>query len=129
MPLTQLTYNKPIISSPNFCKIHQIMLFLGFFWTNWLLKTTPFIRTISMKFKKTAYLVMFLTLVFISSCSSTKTVPTTQAIQQNTQITSFSKSKKLLLKLYKDHAVTLYFAIWAFNSLLYFFLPILYLLF
>ncbi len=31
-----------------------------------------------------------------------------QALPQNTQITSFPKSKKLLLKLYKDHPVTLY---------------------
>ena len=31
-----------------------------------------------------------------------------QAFPQNTQITSFSKSKKLLLKLYKAHPVTLY---------------------
>jgi deoxyribonuclease I len=31
-----------------------------------------------------------------------------QAFSQNTQITSFSKSKKLLLKLYKDNSVTLY---------------------
>jgi len=31
-----------------------------------------------------------------------------QAFTQNTQITSFSKSKKLLLKLYKDNPVTLY---------------------
>ena len=31
-----------------------------------------------------------------------------QIIAQNTQITSFSKSKKLLLKLYKDKPVTLY---------------------
>jgi len=31
-----------------------------------------------------------------------------QAFSQNTQITSFSKSKKLLLKLYKDNPVTLY---------------------
>jgi len=30
-----------------------------------------------------------------------------QAFPQNTQITSFSKSKKLLLKLYKDNPVTL----------------------
>ena len=51
---------------------------------------------------------MFLTLVFLSSCSSTKTVPTTQKIPKNTQIESFSKSKKLLLKLYKDNPVPLY---------------------
>jgi len=31
-----------------------------------------------------------------------------QAFSQNNQITSFSKSKKLLLKLYKDNPVTLY---------------------
>ena len=31
-----------------------------------------------------------------------------QAFPQNTKITSFSKSKKLLLKLYKDNPVTLY---------------------
>ena len=31
-----------------------------------------------------------------------------QIIAQNTQITSFSKSKRLLLKLYKDKPVTLY---------------------
>ena len=31
-----------------------------------------------------------------------------QIIAQNTQITSFSKSKRLLLKLYKDNPVTLY---------------------
>ena len=61
-----------------------------------------------MKFKIVANSVLYLTLIFLSSCSSTKTVPTTQAIQQNTQITSFSKSKNLLLKLYKDHPVTLY---------------------
>ena len=32
----------------------------------------------------------------------------TQSFAQNTQITSFSKSKKLLLKIYKDNPVTLY---------------------
>ena len=32
----------------------------------------------------------------------------TQVFPENTQITSFSKSKKLLLKLYKDHPFTLY---------------------
>ena len=32
------------------------------------------------------------------------------AYSQNTQITSFSKSKKLLLKVYKDNPVTLYCA-------------------
>jgi deoxyribonuclease-1 len=31
-----------------------------------------------------------------------------QAFPQNNQITSFSKSKKLLLNLYKDNSVTLY---------------------
>ena len=61
-----------------------------------------------MKFIKIAYLVVFLTAIFLSSCSSTKTVPSSQAFPQNTQITSFSKSKKLLLKLYKVHPVTLY---------------------
>jgi len=30
------------------------------------------------------------------------------AYSQNTQISSFSKSKKLLLKVYKDHPYTLY---------------------
>ena len=61
-----------------------------------------------MKFIKLAYLVVFLTAIFLSSCTSTKTVPSSQAFPQNTQITSFSKSKKLLLKLYKVHPVTLY---------------------
>ena len=60
------------------------------------------------KHKSITNLVLLLIFIFLSSCSSTKTVPTTQAIQQNTQITSFSKSKKLLLKLYKDNPVTLY---------------------
>jgi len=32
----------------------------------------------------------------------------TQVFSQNTQITSFSKSKKLLLKVYKDNPITLY---------------------
>ena len=44
------------------------------------------------------YLLIILTLIFLSY----------QAFSQNTQITSFSKSKKLLLKLYKDNPVTLY---------------------
>ena len=61
-----------------------------------------------MKFKVIANLVVFLTLIFLSSCSSIKTVPSSQAYNQNTRITSFSKSKKLLLKLYKAHPVTLY---------------------
>ncbi len=56
-----------------------------------------------MKFKIIANLVVFLTLIFLSSCSSIKTVPSSQAYNQNTRITSFSKSKKLLLKLYKAH--------------------------
>ena len=61
-----------------------------------------------MKSKIIANLVVFLTLIFLSSCSSIKTVPSSQAYNQNTRITSFSKSKKLLLKLYKAHPVTLY---------------------
>ena len=44
------------------------------------------------------HLLIFLSFLLISS----------QAFTQNTQITSFSKSKKLLLKLYKVHPVTLY---------------------
>ncbi|MBV31202.1 MAG: endonuclease I, partial [Rickettsiales bacterium] len=44
------------------------------------------------------YLLILITLILLSY----------QAFAQNTQITSFSKSKKLLLKLYKDHPVTLY---------------------
>jgi endonuclease I len=44
------------------------------------------------------HLLIFLSLIFLSS----------QAFPQNTQITSFSKSKKLLMKLYKDNPVTLY---------------------
>ena len=35
-------------------------------------------------------------------------VLSSQAFPQNTQITSFSKSKRLLQKLYKAHPVTLY---------------------
>ena len=45
------------------------------------------------------YLVITLSILLLSS----------QAFTQNAQITSFSKSKKLLLKLYKDNPVTLYF--------------------
>ena len=41
---------------------------------------------------------IFLLIIFLSS----------QAFSQNTQITSFTKSKKLLLKLYNDYPVTLY---------------------
>ena len=44
------------------------------------------------------YIVIFIYLIFFS----------TNAYSQNTQITSFSKSKKLLLKVYKDNPVTLY---------------------
>ena len=44
------------------------------------------------------YIVIFIYLIFLSS----------EAYSQNTQITSFSKSKKLLLKVYKDNPVTLY---------------------
>jgi deoxyribonuclease-1 len=44
------------------------------------------------------HLLIILFLIFLSS----------QAFSQNTQITSFSKSKKLLMKLYKDNPVTLY---------------------
>ncbi len=44
------------------------------------------------------HILIILSLIFLSS----------QAFPQNTQITSFSKSKKLLLKLYKDNPVTLY---------------------
>ena len=61
-----------------------------------------------MKFNIIADLVVIITLVFLFSCSSKKTVPSSQAFLQNTKITSFSKSKKLLLKLYKAHPVTLY---------------------
>ena len=43
-------------------------------------------------------LIIFISILLFSS----------QAFSQNTQITSFSKSKKLLLKLYKDNPVTLY---------------------
>ena len=68
----------------------------------------PLFTIIPMKFKIIANLVVFLTLIFLSSCSSTKTVPSSQAYNQNTRITSFSNSKKLLLKLYKAHPVTLY---------------------
>ena len=60
-----------------------------------------------MKFKIIAISVVF-ALVFLSSCSSTKTVPSSLPYPQNTKITSFSKSKKLLLKLYKVHPFTLY---------------------
>ena len=44
------------------------------------------------------YIVIFIYLIFFSA----------NAYSQNTQITSFSKSKKLLLKVYKDNPVTLY---------------------
>ena len=44
------------------------------------------------------YILIFIYLIFLFS----------NAYSQNTQITSFSKSKKLLLKLYKDNPVTLY---------------------
>ena len=44
------------------------------------------------------YLLILITFILLSY----------QAFPQNTQITSFSKSKKLLLKLYKDNPVTLY---------------------
>ena len=44
------------------------------------------------------YLLIILSLILLTS----------NAYSQNTQITSFSKSKKLLLKVYKDNPVTLY---------------------
>ena len=44
------------------------------------------------------HILILITLILLSS----------HAYSQNTQITSFSKSKKLLLKLYKDNPVTLY---------------------
>ena len=44
------------------------------------------------------YIVIFIYLIFFSA----------NAYSQNTQITSFSKSKKLLLKVYKDNPYTLY---------------------
>ena len=44
------------------------------------------------------HLLILLTILLLSS----------QTFSQNTQITSFSKSKKLLLKLYKVHPFTLY---------------------
>ena len=44
------------------------------------------------------YIVIFIYLIFLSS----------EAYSQNSQITSFSKSKKLLLKVYKDNPVTLF---------------------
>ena len=44
------------------------------------------------------YIVIFIYLIFFSA----------NAYSQNTQITSFSKSKKLLLQVYKDNPVTLY---------------------
>ena len=61
-----------------------------------------------MKHKSITNLVLFLILIFLSSCSSSKQLPSYKTYPQNTQITSFSKSKKLLLKLYKDNPVTLY---------------------
>ena len=44
------------------------------------------------------HFLILITLILLSS----------QAFPQNTKITSFSKSKKILLKLYKDNPVTLY---------------------
>ena len=44
------------------------------------------------------HILILITLILLSS----------QTFPQNTQITLFSKSKKLLLKLYKDHPFTLY---------------------
>ena len=61
-----------------------------------------------MKHKSFTNLVLFMIFVFLSSCSSSKQIPSHKVLSQNTQITSFSKSKKLLLKLYKDNPVTLY---------------------
>jgi deoxyribonuclease-1 len=51
---------------------------------------------------------LFLILFFLSSCPSTDQIPTYKKSNQNIHITSFSKSKKLLLKVYKDNPVTLY---------------------
>ena len=61
-----------------------------------------------MKHKSFTNLVLFMIFVFLSSCSSSKQIPSHKVLSQNTQITSFSKSKKLLRKLYKDNPVTLY---------------------
>ena len=74
-----------------------------------------------MKFKITVNLVVILTAIFLSSCTSTKTEPTQPSSDGTCYLTvmargeydelsvsSFSKSKKLLLKLYKVHPVTLY---------------------
>ena len=61
-----------------------------------------------MKHKSISNLVLFLILIFLSSCSSSKQLPSYKTFSQNNRITSFSNSKKLLLKLYKDHPVTLY---------------------
>ena len=61
-----------------------------------------------MKNKSITNLVLFLILFFLSSCPSTDQIPTYKKSSQNNQIISFSKSKKLLLKIYKDNPVTLY---------------------
>ena len=61
-----------------------------------------------MKNKSITNLGLFLILFFLSSCPSTDLIPTYKKSNQNIQITSFSKSKKLLLKVYKDNPVTLY---------------------
>ena len=61
-----------------------------------------------MKHKSITNLVLFLIFIFLSSCSSPKQLPSYKTYPQNIQITSFSKSKKLLLKVYKDNPVTLY---------------------
>ena len=61
-----------------------------------------------MKNKSITNLGLFLILFFLSSCPSTDQIPTYKKSNQNIQITSFSKSKKLLLKVYKDNPVTLY---------------------
>ena len=61
-----------------------------------------------MKHKSITNLGLFLILFFLSSCTSTDQIPTYKKSYPNAHITSFSKSKKLLLKVYKDNPVTLY---------------------
>ena len=61
-----------------------------------------------MKHKSITNLVLFLILLFLSSCTSIEKIPSYKKSYPNAHITSFSKSKKLLLKVYKDNPVTLY---------------------
>jgi deoxyribonuclease-1 len=61
-----------------------------------------------MKHKTITNLVVFLIFILFSSCTLKKKAPSPKVYSQNTKITSFSESKKLIQKVHKNNSQTLY---------------------